>query len=372
MKRKFMVLFLAIVLCFAFVGCGNDEQQNVQGNDGEYPVMKLTMAAQGKETGDINISSRMFMDKITEYSGGNITFDEYWNAQLGTGPDQLKNIGSQVADIGDVVTLYTPADLTLSQIAFCVPFMSTDPGFVAELQNKFAEKHTEVTTEWENAGCHLLFYKGIGTYNVVGKLNIAGETAKVADMKNMKIEMGGVYYPHWFSAIDATPMSAPSSSSAYQDIKSNVANTTFLNSAGICDQKLFEVSDMMIDAGLGARACHAFVINQDTWNSFDDNTKALFEKVAEEVLTEYTEWAVNAATDSNAMLEEEGIKIYSMTADEQSQWCEAILENDNTIQQWIDEANAAGYDGAQYMSDYLSMAEEMGYKFPFDTSVYKK
>ena len=56
--------------------------------------------------------------------------------------------------------------------------------------------------------------------------------------------------------------------------------------------------------------------------------------------------------------------------EDKAKWAETALAYQDTLQSWIDDATAAGYDGAAIMADYLKNGEEMGYTWVFDTSKY--
>ena len=75
----------------------------------EYPKLKLSLSTPSAEDTGKSYDCRLFIDKVTEASGGNITFTEYFNAALAKPTANLEAIGSGIADCGTVVNLYTPS-----------------------------------------------------------------------------------------------------------------------------------------------------------------------------------------------------------------------------------------------------------------------
>lgn len=335
-------------------------------DDYDWPEMTLTCATQASEENEISITSRMFIDKVTEYTNGAIKFDEYFNASLGSGVDQLSNIGNGIADCGDIVTLYTPSDLVLSQITYCLPFAPSDPKVAADIMNDFAEMHPEVLDEVTKNGVHALFYKGIENYDIFGAVPVN----TLDDLKGNRFCVGGIYYSPWFEAVGAVPQSA-TMADMYQNYKNNVNDSGLQFASSWIEFSLYEVAPYWCKVGLGSRACHIFGFNNDTWNSLDPEVQALFTQVADEVYDEYHTW-LNGKIDEWAQeLEAQpNMVISEMSQEDKELWVQKIFDYKDTLQMWIDDADAAGYDGKTMMHDYLTIAEGYGHEWPFDTSAY--
>ena len=148
--------------------------------------------------------------------------------------------------------------------------------------------------------------------------------------------MGGVYYIPWFQSIGAVPVNA-AAADLYQTIKTGVASGSFVYDSIYCNYKLYEVEDYCLQVGLGARNNNVLCFNKDMWESLDEKTQQLFQECADEAKAE---------------------------------WAETALGYQDTLQTWIDEVTALGYDGAGIMSAYLQAGEELGYEWHFDTTPY--
>lgn len=183
---------------------------------------------------------------VTERSGGAITFEVYYNAQLGKATDNLTTIGSGIADLGTVCTLYTPSNLPLSQITYCIPFAPSDPNLAAQLMYRVSQEHPEFYGEYEKNGVVCLAWKGNEPYKLYSKNSITS----TSQLNGMKLTLGGVYYIPWFESIGAVPVSAPAAD-LYQTIKTGVATGSFVYDSIYCDYKLYEVEDYCLEVGLG-------------------------------------------------------------------------------------------------------------------------
>ena len=187
--KKLLAILLCLAMVFSFAACGGsssgDQAAPAESGDAaaDYPELTLTCAGLDKEDTAKAHDLRIFMDLVTEKSGGKITFNEYWSAQLGVATANLDTIGQGIADVGTVCTLYTPTQLPLSQITYCVPFAPSDVAMAGELMDKISEAHPEFYEEYEKNGTVCLAWKGNEPYKLYSKDGF--ET--LADLKGKNI-----------------------------------------------------------------------------------------------------------------------------------------------------------------------------------------
>lgn len=363
--KKLFALILALIMVFTMVACGNGEEA-VSG-EGEYPTMKLTLAGlDGPDTAKAH-DLRIFADLVTEKSGGTITFQEYWEASLGVATANLDTIGQGIADVGTVCTLYTPTQLPLSQITYCVPFAPDDVTMASELMVRIAEKHPEFYDEYEKNGTVCLAWKGNEPYKLYSKNGFT--TIDEFDGKN--ITLGGVYYVPWFESIGAVPVSAPAAD-LYQTVKNNLAVGSFVYDSIYCDFKLYEVEAYCLEVGLGARNCDVIAFSKDKWETLDEKTQALLKECATEAMGQFHEWENDQMAGWVDEMKANGVEFATLSDADKDRWAETALAYKDTLQSWISDATEAGYDGAAIISDYLKIGEDLGYEWHFDTSAYIK
>lgn len=222
MKKKLvLILSLMIVLSMFMSACGDGGESEEA--SGDYPKMELTCAALDSDDTAKAHDLRLFMDLVTEKSSGNITFKEYWDASLGEATSNLDSIGTGIADVGTVCTLYTPTQLPLSQITYCVPFAPDDVEMASQLMYKISEKYPEFYAEYEKNNVKCLAWKGNEPYKLYSKKGFKS----VDELKGQNITLGGVYYVPWFESVGAVPVSAPAAD-LYQTVKNNLAVGSFV------------------------------------------------------------------------------------------------------------------------------------------------
>lgn len=362
--KKLLALIMSGIMIFSMASCGGSEDSETT-TTGEYPTMELTLAALDKEDTAKAHDLKIFMDLVTEKSGGAITFKDYWSASLGVATSNLDTIGQGIADVGTVCTLYTPTQLPLSQITYCVPFAPDDVEMASELMYQISEKYPEFYTEYENNNVKCLAWKGNEPYKLYSKKGFTS----VSDLKGKNITLGGVYYVPWFESVGAVPVSAPAAD-LYQTIKNNLAVGSFVYDSIYCDYKLYEVEDNCLEVGLGARNCDVIAFNKTKWDSLDANTQALLQECADEAMSDFHTWENEQMDGWVQEMKDNGVTFSTLSDEDKAYWAETALEYEDTLESWISDATAAGYDGAAIMSDYLKIGEELGYEWVFDTSKY--
>lgn len=197
--KRLVALVLTMGMAVSMTACGgsSNSTSSAQEGDSKYDKIVLTCAALDKEDTAKAHEMRIFMDLVKEKSGGAITFREYWSAQLGTATDNLNTVGYGIADVGTVCTLYTPSSLTLSQIAYCVPFQPSDVKTVSKMMYEISALHPEFYEEYEKNNVKCLAWKGNEPY----KLYSVKGFQSLDDLKGKNITLGGVYYVPWFESV---------------------------------------------------------------------------------------------------------------------------------------------------------------------------
>lgn len=378
--RRIQALLLAAAMVVTLAACGGGSNNSASTEtttdsapaastevaaDAEYPEMTLTMAALDKEDTAKAHDLKIFMDLVTERSGGKITFQEYWSAQLGAATENINTIGQGIADVGTICTLYTPTQLPLAQLTYCVPFAPDDVKMASDLMVKISEKYPEFYQEFEKNNTVCLAWKGNEPYKLYSK---DGFTS-LADLNGKNITMGGVYYVKWFEAVGAVPVSAPAAD-LYQTVRNNLAVGSYVYDSIYCDFKLYEVEANCLTLGMGARNCDTIAFNKAKWDSLDDATKALLQQCATDAMDDFHVWENDQMAGWVKEMEDNGVEFATLSDEDRAAWAEKALSYEDTLESWIADATAAGYDGKAIMADYLKIGEELGYTWPFDTSKY--
>ena len=157
----------------------------------------------------------------------------------------------------------------------------------------------------------------------------------------------------------------------YQSVKTNVTQGFFCYDSLNVEYKWYEVMKYSYDVGMGSRNTDVIAFNRDIWNSFDEQTQTLMRECADEALDIFMEWQDGKIAEWASSLSDNGVTVSTMSEEEKEAWASQIVGyEDDSINSWIDEVTALGYDGSAMMRRYMEIAEELGHTWTFDTSIY--
>lgn len=377
--KKFAAFFLALAMMLALTACGGSDPkpspsqaqpgQSQTGGETEYTKIKLVASAFSTEDNAISINDRFFIDLIKERSGGSVEVEEYWAGTLAGATAAFEAMSTRQADMGTIATFFNPSELPLTQISMAVPFGAVTPRQAGEALNKLREMYPEeFDSEYAKQGLVCLYSKGTENYNLITKNHVES----ISDLAGTKVAVAGVYAPSWFEAIGAVTTAADATA-AYQNLKTNVYPSTFIYGSSYVQYSLYEVCSYVLDMDGGARCPQAYVMNKEAFDSLNPATQELVRQCAQEAAEKYYDWMDEQITVWRQTLVDNGVTVITLSDAERRAWGDAIFSAPtNSIQKWIDAADAAGYNGGQIMSDYLKILSDLGCELPYDISAFTK
>ena len=381
-NKMISICMCGLLACSVLAGCGNSSSKDNSGGntssagntsaaeeaggDYEYPEIEFVSADFAAEDNAISITTRFFIDELKERSGGKITVQENFGGTLAGSQALYECISTGQADFGTISPLFNPAQLPLAQISCAVPFGTTEGKVASDAMNELAAESDAFAQEAENSNLVTLYYKGTESYTLMTKDKIDS----VSDLKGKKVAVGGVYYPSWFEAIGAVTTAADATS-AYQNLKTNVYEAFWAFDSSYVQYSLYEVCDYVLDMSGGARCTQALVMNKDVYDSLDPQVQDLINECAQASYEKYNDWLAEQMDGWYQTMQDEGVEYVVLSDEEKAAWADSIFAQDtNSIDMWIETANAAGYDGAAIMSQYLTILQNSGTEFPYDVSAY--
>lgn len=336
----------------------------------DWPTVNLTTSAQQSETGSISMMTRFYIDMITEASQGKVTFTEYWDATLCSATENYENIRDGIADYGEVPSMYEYTPFFLYQIAYSVPFVSTDFALNGYALSALVEQYPEFTAANEAAGVYVSAIRGIENYICPTPQTINQDDFTLSWFDGARLAVGSSSYSKWSEALGAIPITGGSAADNYEKFMNGAIDGAFSSDSLICDYQYYEVCNTIIELDIGARGSTLSCWNLDTWNSFSSEVQDALQGIADLCVEEYNKVLSSAIEDyENTIFNEKGLNRITLSDELKAEWCDAIVSNDdyNTMKLWIAEAEELGYDNAKELMDsFVTCFEDLGYEFPFD------
>ena len=365
--KRFFAMLLALLITLSMVACGDNAAPSGDdaSTEGEWPKMKLTFSGFGNGN-DYNAKlPEFFMSYVEEATGGNITFQKYYNQTLYGNAEMLPAVTSGDLDLANTVWFYTPSLAPMHQLCLSVPFTTPTAELAIEVQREFAAKYADFAAEDAKNNIVTLAHGSTQDYNIYCKTPLNS----LKDVNGLKLSFGGNFYAPMLSAVGIAQV-AGAVSDFYQAIKTNVSNGTFLDQGTAASGSLFEVTNYGLDVNMGARSTFALMINADKYAALPDNVKALFAEASAYAEKAFVEWYENEGGPADAE-KFANIQWTKLTDAEKKTWADEIQNvGEDPIEIWINMANDAGYDGKAAVQEYLKFLQEKGVELMIDPAKY--
>lgn len=300
------------------------------------PAMELTVNLSSSEQ-----LSKIYVDalnRITERTGGKVTFVIYYSNSLMAPTEVVDGLGSGLADISDVTLTNFPDRFVYTQQVTSYPFLGfTSLAMAADVMNDVIFENTLMMDEFKAANISPMFFVGVWGTSIILKDKV--EVSTPDTVKGLKLITADPVLSKLLADQGATPVNQPPTeyfNSMSNNVVDGIVHAIFV--ADIFGALELAKSVYMFENSF-ATGARAICINNDTWGKFDDTLKQIFtdEWQGEEF------W--NSAVPWWAMQDQ-------MHLDNAAKWNIPVnyLEGD-TMQAWRDAAKPYGDAALKDLSD---------------------
>ena len=359
MKKTRLTAILALVLIAAMLlaGCGNNNanapansnspanDSNASApadnnapapveNDGKTYTFKIDYP--NPENSCAYVAMTEWADMLREQSNGQLDFQICANGQLGSIMDCVSNcVGGLTDGFWSAMTIY--AGLYRPAEALTLPMMGVKNGDVGSAVLTAMLEETDYYTESLSNLYVVTLHSS--TPMPVG-FKDSKEINSMADMAGLNMRVTGGYNSNWVTAIGCNPVSV-GSNDGYEYLEKGIINSFLYDWDKIESSALLEQTGYIIDGQLSASEL-LFCLNKDKYNALPDELKTLIDDSAQwfrdricDLFDEQADRMIAQAVSMNTPV----VPI----SDELNAEFTAAAED--VWQAWIEEMNAAGYDG---------------------------
>ncbi|MEO3431397.1 TRAP transporter substrate-binding protein [Pelagibius sp. CAU 1746] len=290
-------------------------------------------------------------EKVEKESGGRIKFELYPAMQLGGKPPALYDQARDgVVDIVWTLPGYTPGRFPGTE-AFELPFMPASAEATSQAAWRFYEKY--LTDEFKDVHLIAMHVHGPGLLHVKGD----GVT-KLEDMQGLKLRGPTRQANALLSALGATPVGMPVPAMP-EALSKGVIDGTVIPWEVTAPLKVAELVDSHTDFA-GPRGLYTstfvFAMNKAKYDSLPGDLKAVIDANSG---LETSRWVGRVMDEGDApgiaIAKKSGNKMITLDEAEVARWKAAAAP---LADQWIEEMNAKGYDGAAMVSDAKALIAE--------------
>ena len=295
------------------------------------------------------------MNRVTELSGGKITFEKYWNSSLLGKGELLEGIQNGVVDMAAGVAAWQAGKIPLTLVASNVIGGPKDTLTATKVMKKMYAELPELTEELAAYNIKLLYIQG----SLCPDIHTTQPFETLEDLEGMKIALGGPGESAIFECIGAVPVVVPGPD-RYVSLQRNVIQGQMLGVNDIADNAMYEVAKYYtyVDWTKAGALLHLW-IGLDFWNNMTPAQQAIFTQAAEDG----DEWFNGSYIDEAKLksidtMEEAGVTFYTLSDEDNQAWFDAMP---NTAAAWADQMEEQGLPGWKVLEAYLRICEEEGY-----------
>lgn len=207
------------------------------------------------------------MERITEQTNGEITFETFTGGAMGGPKELLGNAGNNILDIVSVVDIYVKAALPVSSMLSGMIVVGENPKVMAAAMNEMQLLHCpDCIKERDKNNVVGLSWSATGSYHVICKDPITG----LDDLKGMKIRATSSV-GRGMKEIGAAPVSI-TTAEMYEAMQRGQIECAAGSTAWLMTYNLKDFAKMAWSTSLGSYfGTMNFTMNKDVWD--DDLTQ---------------------------------------------------------------------------------------------------
>ncbi len=261
-------LSVAAVVTGLFVACSPASAAEAWLEKLEPRVLKLADFS-GDQNANFGSAMVEWEKAITEFTGGKITFENYWSSSLLKATDTLQGVGDGVADIGLIIPSYYPKQLPVGSWLFGMgaalsgsTVHDVAAGGATALETILTLE--PLTAEYASHNVRVLQGTSTPAYNLLCNKPIDS----LADAAGKRARAIGAVWSETVTALGMTPVSI-AWNEAYEGLQRGVFDCMVINPNQYVDGLILkDVAPEYVPVTLAQLQASTWVINLDVWNGF--------------------------------------------------------------------------------------------------------
>lgn len=273
---------------------------------GEVFTLTIGAAVPTSSYPSIATVSEIFVPRVQECVAAEITHEIEFNEHYGTVVEvgeELDALSSGQLDMGTLGFADQPSELPLHNLAYYVPFSSSDAEVAVAAFREIHENNEAFAGIYEEHNQMPLAFYTVGDYGL-------GSNFPVNDVEDLRgREIAGVGANlEWLAPMDIVPVQAPSTE-WYSSFQTGVYDGVVSFVRGFDSLRLSEVLTHYVDLSFGAVVLGALTVNLDTWESLPTEAQDVIVEVGQEFEVESAQTVNAAAAESIETMADEGMDV---------------------------------------------------------------
>jgi len=287
-----------------------------------------------------------------EGSGTTITWSEQYGGSLAKVGDELEAVEEGLAEIGLISSLFDPAKLSVQNVTYFTPFVSSDSTLVANWMDELQQTNADMKATWAANGLEYLGGAiGIDDYLLMTNFPVNS----IADLDGKKIGAPGPAV-NWLKGTGAVGVSG-NLTTYYNEIKTGVYDGVIVFASAAAPGKLYEVAPHITKIGFGAQYAGGLAANKDWFDDLPANVQSALKEAAKANSQAYQQDLDASVTGFLGVMEEQGATVSEVDQAFREQWAAGM---DNVAKDWADRLDSEGVAGTAVLKAYMDTMRAAG------------
>jgi TRAP-type C4-dicarboxylate transport system substrate-binding protein len=303
----------------------------------------------------IGAAQDTFAPKVDEIlaKGGKykISWVHAYSGQIVKPRGELEGVQTGLGELGVVPGAFFQDKMTLIQIGYNTPFVSSDVDVVSDGMNHLRTKFPEFARQMDRFNQVYLMISGVADdYGVYSKREIT----KFSDLKGMKVGAVGANQP-WVTAAGSVPILVELATT-YNALQTGIFEAIVLWQQAMAGFKFCEVAPYRFDVQFGAIANTALTVNKDAWNKLPADVRAAMTEAAPVWSAENNKRLKAGGQQGREFCEKTyKQKTNPLSAEDKKTWAFALPP---MAKNWAKQQDAAGLSGTKMLTAWMDFMRE--------------
>lgn len=217
---------------------------------------------------------------------------------------------SSLAEVGNLLPLYVPADLPSTALTGDLAFLATNPHAMGAAMTEYVVTCADCQAEFKEMGG---VFMGAGSSDVYVLLTTK-PVRSMADLQGLRLRSGGAPYARWAEAVGAAPAQVPVSDT-FESMSQGVLDGSMASISDLVSYRLIDVAKYIIDLPLGTyHTTSNFTVASSTWESLTPEERAGLARAANKASALFTEnWGYERPEKVRQQAIEAGLEVIPAT-----------------------------------------------------------
>ncbi len=242
----------------------------------EYPKMRLRFANIVPANFPTSKADIYVAEQLQKRTNNRIKVKMYHGGTLGAPNEMIDLIGDGAIDIGNFPGTYVFSRVPMHGF-FSIPVVYPDLPTNTRLMRAGWEYSQALRKGYEKNNLYPFNFRSLATTHILSKKPIR----TLEDLKGLKIRTFGSVPPQVFEALGAVPVNLQFHE-VYEGLQRGTVEAAYVGAGAAFAYKLHEVAKYYSDFKGGADSCYTSFVNLDTYNSWPQNLKDLFNQIVKE------------------------------------------------------------------------------------------